>query len=157
MSLFNVSEIYQFAIKIEENGEKFYREFSEKFDDKEIKALFNLLADEEIKHKNTFEKMLSKIENYQPRESYPGEYFSYLKAYAENIIFNVDELKSKVSKISSVIDALNFAIEREWDSILYYQEIKIYVDEDRRNLIDRIIMEERNHFVRLNEAKRLFK
>ena len=32
MSLFEPSEVFQFAIRIEENGEKFYRQMVQKFD-----------------------------------------------------------------------------------------------------------------------------
>jgi len=33
---FDVSEVFQFAIRIEENGERFYRKVAEKNSDKEI-------------------------------------------------------------------------------------------------------------------------
>jgi len=37
---FSPSEIFQFAIKIEENGEAFYRKMSNKFKDSQTKELF---------------------------------------------------------------------------------------------------------------------
>jgi len=157
MALFNISEIYQFAIAIEENGEKFYRAQLKKFNDENIKKLFSLLADEEIKHKETFKSMLEKIEKYEPKESYPGEYFLYLKSYAENIIFNEKELDSKIKKIKDPKSVLDFAIKLEWDSILYYQEMKIYVSADSAKLIDDIIKEERKHFIKLSEARKNLK
>jgi rubrerythrin len=157
MALFNISEIYQFAIAIEENGEKFYRAQLKKFNDENIKKLFSLLADEEIKHKETFKSMLEKIEKYEPKESYPGEYFLYLKSYAENVIFNEKELDSKIKKIKDPKSVLDFAIKLEWDSILYYQEMKIYVSADSAKLIDDIIKEERKHFIKLSEARKNLK
>jgi rubrerythrin len=157
MALFNISEIYQFAIAIEENGEKFYRAQLKKFNDENIKKLFSFLADEEIKHKETFKSMLEKIEKYEPKESYPGEYFLYLKSYAENVIFNEKELDSKIKKIKNLKSVLDFAIKLEWDSILYYQEMKIYVSADSAKLIDDIIKEERKHFIKLSEARKNLK
>ena len=74
------SEIIQFAIKIEENGWSFYNKVVEANKDEKIKELFTFLADEEVKHKETFEAMLPEIEKYEPREAYPPEYFSYLRA-----------------------------------------------------------------------------
>ena len=89
MSLFfDASEIVTFAIKIEENGEKFYNHTVQIVGEPEVKQIFKYLAKEEAKHKNTFEELLSKIKKYKPLESYPGEYLAYLQAYVETIIFS---------------------------------------------------------------------
>ena len=69
MSSFNPSEIYQFAVRIEENGEKFYREMTNKLDNKKVKELFTFLADEEVEHKAIFKKLLSKFEKYSSKLS----------------------------------------------------------------------------------------
>ncbi|MCK4339265.1 MAG: rubrerythrin, partial [Candidatus Cloacimonetes bacterium] len=56
INIFNASEIYQFAIRIEENGEKFYRQMAKKLDEPKVKELFTLLADDEVVHKKTFKE-----------------------------------------------------------------------------------------------------
>ncbi len=153
MSIFEPSEIFQFAIRIEENGEKFYRGMALKLDNKEVKELFSALADEEVKHRLTYEGMVSNIEKYEPFENYPGEYFAYLRAYADNHIFTPNKLKEEMEKIRDAASALKFAIDRELDSILYYQEVKKLLPENQRNVIDKIIDEERRHFVKLSSCK----
>ena len=90
--MFNASEVLQFAIKIEENGEAFYLRMAKKVGDEGIKNTFNTLAEEEIKHRKIFEGMTSKIENYEPAESFPGEYFQYLRSYAEEHIFTKEKV-----------------------------------------------------------------
>ena len=75
MAQFNASEIFQFAIRMEEDGEKFYRDMAVKFNDEKFKDFFIALADEEVIHKKIFEQMVSRIESYDPPESYPGEYY----------------------------------------------------------------------------------
>jgi len=75
MNIFDVTEIYQFAVQIEENGEKFYRAMVEKFDDPKVKKLFGFLAVEEVRHEKIFKEMLTKIEDYNPQESYPRRVF----------------------------------------------------------------------------------
>ncbi|KPL14441.1 hypothetical protein AMJ74_03385 [candidate division WOR_3 bacterium SM1_77] len=152
MSVFEPSEVFQFAIRIEEGGEKFYREMAEKLQDAEVKSLFSALADEEVRHKKTYQGMVSKIEEYEPFESYPGEYFSYLRAYADNIIFTPKRMEQEMGKIKDASSALKFAIDRELDSILYYQEIKNLIPQNQRGLIDNIIEEERRHFVKLTKC-----
>jgi rubrerythrin len=152
MSVFEPSEVFQFAIRIEEGGEKFYRTMAEKLQDAEVKSLFSALADEEVKHKKIYEGMVSKIEEYEPIESYPGEYFSYLRAYADNIIFTPKKMQEEMNRIKDASSALKFAIDRELDSILYYQEVKNLVPKNQRDLIDKIIEEERRHFMKLTKC-----
>lgn len=154
MGIFKGSEIYQLAIRIEENGEKFYRKMAEELENANMKKVFTYLADEEVKHKKTFEDMASKVEKYEPPESYPGEYFAYLRAYADNIIFSQEKLEEEMSKIKGAISAIDFAIQQELDSILYYLEMKNLVLGSQRSLIDGIIEEERRHFVKLSGLKK---
>ncbi len=157
MSLFEPSEVFQFAIRIEENGEKFYRQMVQKFEDPKVKELFSYLVDEEIKHKKIYEEMVSKIEKYEPFETFPGEYFAYLRAYADKIIFTQKEFDEEIAKIKDINAALDYAINAELNSILYYQEVKNLVSENQRSTIDKIIEEERRHFVKLSEIKRTIK
>lgn len=152
---FKASEIFQFAIRIEENGERFYRNMAQKIENTNMERVFTFLANEEVKHKKTFENMVSKIEKYEPPESYPGEYFAYLRAYADNIIFSQRKLEEEMSKIKGAISAVDFAIQRELDSILYFLEMKNFIPESQRNLIDGIIEEERRHFVKLSGLKKI--
>lgn len=152
--LFEPSEIFKIAIKMEENGEKFYTEAAQKLNEGKIKALLNTLAKEEVSHKKTFEEMLAKIDEYIPEESYPGEYLTYLKAYTEKIIFDSKKIEKEMANINDVSSALDFAINRELDSILYYNEIKKSVIKSRQDLIDKIIEEERKHFLKLSDTKK---
>lgn len=149
---FNISEVYQFAIKIEENGENFYRKIAQNTKNKEVKDLFNFLADEEIRHRKIFEQNLSKIEKYEPPEIYPGEYFAYLKEYAEELIFpkNIEKELNK----EDIFEAINFGIRRELDSIMYYLEVKDLIPETQQQELDKIIKEEKSHFVRLSNLKK---
>jgi len=157
MSLFEPSEIFQFAIRIEENGEKFYRQMAQKFEDPKVKELFSFLANEEMKHKKIYEEMVSKIEKYEPFETFPGEYFAYLRAYADKIIFTQKKFDEEIANIKDINAALDYAINAELDSILYYQEIKNLVSENQGKIIDKIIEEERRHFVKLSEIKKTIK
>jgi rubrerythrin len=98
--------------------------------------------------------MLESIEKYEPATSYPDEYFGYLKAYADTLIFTKDKLEKEVEKITTGIEAADFGIRRELDSILYYQEIKSYVPEKETSSIDAVISQERLHFMRLTQLKK---
>jgi rubrerythrin len=154
MGSFKASEILEIAIKIEENGEALYRHAVTLTEDEGIKRLFASLADEEVKHRKTFEEMVSKLESYQPQETYPGEYFAYLRAYAENIIFPKEALEEELEGLYDAEDAVEFAQQREIESILYYLEAKSAVPPSQAAEIDKIIDEERAHYLKLVDVRR---
>jgi rubrerythrin len=151
---FKASEILQVAIKIEENGEKLYRHARTLADESKLKDLFGFLAAEEIKHKKTFEEMVSKLETYEPPETYPGEYFAYLRAYADSLVFSPEEVAEELEDLYDVEEAVEFAMEREIESILYYIEAKSLVPKAQADLLDGIISEERRHYLKLVDVKK---
>ena len=152
---FDIQEMLEFAIRIEENGEYFYKQMAAKIQDNSIKEMFNMLAAEEIKHRKIFENMLSSLYKYIPSESYLGEYFNYLRSYANDYIFTEDKKPEiVVKKINSAKEALDFAIGIELDSVLYYLEMKNLVSKEQINLVDNIIEEERKHYLKLSQLKK---
>jgi rubrerythrin len=156
MTNFTASDVLQFAIRLEENGESFYRQAAVRADDKKVQGLFNHLADEEIKHKLIFEDFLSRIKSFDPPESYPGEYLAYLRDYMDGRIVFSKDMDYELLGIQGTVAALDFAIQREMDSILYYQELKAFVPTKDYGTLDTIIAEERKHFSILSEAKNTY-
>jgi len=86
MSVFEASDIVEFAIRIEENGANFYRFAVQIAKDESTKKLFEQLADAEVHHKKTFEKIFAAMDKVAPPESYDGEYAAYLHNYVDNAI-----------------------------------------------------------------------
>jgi rubrerythrin len=154
MKIFEASEIMGFAIKIEEKGRVFYDFAAKLAKDEKIKGIFQFLAKEEEKHKRNFEDLKSKIEQNEPFENYPGEYQNYMNAYLENIIFPEENWEERLKTIDNIKAAINFGIRIELDSILYYHEIKRLVPKYQLDSIDKIIEEERAHFLKLLDLKK---
>lgn len=154
MSLLSASEVVQFAVRIEENGYNFYQRFADTLKSASEKEIFSYLAGEEAKHIKIFENMMEIADKFELPTSYPDEYFAYLQAYADNLIFTKDRMEKEIAKITNSKDACEFGIRRELDSILYYQEIKPFVPKNERNRIDDIITEERKHFLKLSDLKK---
>jgi rubrerythrin len=155
MGVFNASDVYEIAMRIEENGSNFYRYAAQLTKDEEAKKTFEWLAGEEEKHKATFSDLLSKIERHDPPESYPGEYGSYLHDYADNnLIFKKEVMEAEMAEVNDTLSAVDFAIRRELDSILYYHEIKGFINKTQHESIEKIINEERNHFEILSKLKK---
>jgi rubrerythrin len=157
MAIFEAKEIFKFAIRIEENGEKFYRFASNLADDEEIKRTFNYLADEEVKHKKTFTKLLSEITKDVSFENYSDEYFDYLRCYVDNVIFTEEQLEKQQKEVKDVLSAIKFAMQKELDSVLYYHEVEKFVSDKQKDLIQEIIAEERKHYAKLSEMKKNLK
>lgn len=156
MSIFNISEILQFAIRIEENGEKFYRTMSARLTEDDVKKLFATLAVQEVAHRAVFARMLEEAGSFPVAESYPDEYFSYLKAFVDNKVFDARALEPAAAAISSTLAAVDFAMDRELDSIAYYNEMRNIVPDRQKNGVDKIIAEEKKHYQLLAEIRRRY-
>lgn len=155
MEVFAASDIMEVAIRIEENGVNFYK-FAEQIAKKEDeKKLFSYLAEAEAGHKRIFEKLFAGMEKSNLTESYEGEFGAYLRSYVDNnLIFTKEIMDQQLAKVKDTSAALDFAIQRELDSILYYHEIKKLVPASQHAEVDKIIDEERKHFLSLTERKK---
>lgn len=155
MAVFEAGDIVEVAVRIEENGANFYRYAEQLAGREEVKALFRHLAEEEVKHQKTFAEILAGMERNLPPEGYDGEYAAYLHNYVDNkLVFTAEAFAKEMTQIRDEASALDFAIRRELDSLLYYREIREFLPADRRSAIDRIIAEEKDHFTRLSEMKK---
>ncbi len=151
----NMHDVVNFAIRIEENGEQFYREAAQIFADRPVKELFERLAEEETVHRRTFQGLLAGLGDYQPPETYEGEYFAYLKDFIDGkAVFREHPAMSEMAKADNILGALDFAVQREMDSILYYQEMKKLIGAKHAETIDLIVDEERMHFAFLSKLRR---
>src|SRR5512140_2549198 len=133
------ADVLNFAIRIEEDGEAFYRKAALVAAREAVKELFLRLADEEIGHKKVFQDMLSKLEQYTPTESYGGEYMAYLRDYIDDKVVFTKEKENQFLTAKDTLSAISLAMERELDSVLYYQEAKQFVMEKEWQTIDNII------------------
>ena len=157
MSVFAASDIVEVAIRIEENGVNFYKFAEQIAKQEEAKKLFAGLAQAEIEHKKTFEKIFANMEKNNPPESYEGEFGAYLRSYVDNnLIFTKEIMDKQLAKVKDTSAALDFAIQRELDSILYYHEIKKLVPAAQHEAIEKIIEEERKHFLSLTAMKKSY-
>lgn len=50
-------DIFQYAMQMEKDGEDYYRQLVQQTENKGLKTILTILADEEVKHQNAIEKM----------------------------------------------------------------------------------------------------
>jgi rubrerythrin len=155
METVRAGDVFKVAIEIEKNGEKFYRYAAGLAEDPKTKEVFTYTAGEEAKHRKTFEAMAEQVDDdYTPPETYPGEYRKYVKAYSQGIVFPEGGIETQFKKVVNVEDALEFAIQKEIESILYYLEMRNFVPDSQRKDVDKIVEEERRHYLNLTDLKR---
>ena len=140
-----VKDVLTLAIRLEEEGERFYRELSEHYDGK-IKETFLELADQEKLHAEIFRKMSD--------QNFWDEVDSYLSGYAFYQVFpDTDEILKR--KDLTLREVLEIAISVEKDSIILYYELKDgLVNSDEQKTVKRIIEQEKEHLRKLLALKR---
>lgn len=153
---FNAGEVFQIAIEIEKNGYIFYQKARDKISDLDVKELFEYLASEEIKHKEKFAFLKSQLpENAKESTVWDpeNEINRYLKMMADTHIFRTTkEIEEKINQIKSVTDAINFAIQFEKDSIIFFLTMQDLTEEKKgKELIGQLIKEEQKHLEKLTK------
>ncbi|MBN1621721.1 MAG: ferritin family protein [Endomicrobiales bacterium] len=151
---FSVNEVVEMAVQIEKNGRDFYSSAAKNTQNETNRETFKYLAEEEKKHIDAFQKVLSQIENYEPSESYTPEYFSYLKILAgEHVFTKSKNAEAIVKSLKNDIDIIDFAIGIEKDSIIFYYEMKGLILGRKIPALDEVIKQEQEHFAKLTNLK----
>jgi len=151
----NAIEVFEVAQQIERNGAMFYRKAAELFSESDISNKFLELADWEIRHEQVFKDMGDKLVDSSQKTSTELEKKEFdPKLMACLAVFGtVSDPLHKLKSIKKVTDALKTAIEKEKESITFYEGLKDFVhDEDDKNKVDDIIEEETHHIKILNQA-----
>ena len=153
--IFAGSEIVELGVQVEKNGRDFYNTLIRQSKHKNAKEIFKYLAGEEEKHIATFQRILDKLEKYEPPESYPGEYFAYMNALASDYVFTKKDKGKEIAKnITSDKEAVDMGIGFEKDSILFYEGMRRVVPEYDHKVLDELIRQEQNHLRQLSDLKK---
>lgn len=146
--MYSASELLAIAVRIEENGERFYRHLADRTGEAEVQTILYHLADQETEHGRLFASMQEGLEDSSaPLEEYEGEQEAYIRSCADQVVFTFDEAELAAMDPA---EAIRFAIHREGDSILFYTELKKILPSRHHTLLGRIIAEEKQHFTRLS-------
>ena len=135
--------VYEYAMKVEKDGECYYRELATKTDNAGVKSILTMLADEEVKHYALFEKMnKNQIIPTQPQV----DIFKHTK--------NMFEKMQKENKLPSFSqDQIEFyknALLSEETSYKFYTEKALMLEEgEQKEAFLRIAEEEHAHYVLL--------
>ena len=141
---FNANDIFEMAIKIEQNGAKFYRNAAQQVNDERHKQFLLELASMEDDHVVIFANMQKELKDedtFSTTFDPDDENVLYLKALADTRVFFEKEQPDNSFK-----SILSTAIQTEKDSIAFYLGMKGLVSANLgQSKIDDIIKEEMSH------------
>jgi rubrerythrin len=148
--LFSTVEILDIAIGIEQNGEAVYRDALEIISEPRLVDLLTWMADEEVKHSKWFSDLKQNVatESANPFVEEMGrELFNDLLGEKSFSHKEVD-----FSKVEQIDDLMEIFVEFEKDSILFYELLEPFIeDESTLENLKKIIAEENNHITRLQD------
>ena len=148
-------ELIDIAVGIERNGAAFYDSLVESTRDLTAKSAYQSLADQEREHMGIFQGMLGLAGEHSFSETYTEEYDVYLKALVDSSVFTDDQVAREMAqKVSSDAEAIHIGIIAEKESILFYSEMRNLVRRPDREVLTRIVGEERSHLRQLSELKK---
>jgi rubrerythrin len=151
MERYSIREVVDQALQTERLGYQFYTMMIQNFEkEEEMKKLFSHLAIEEKKHEKTFADMLALVKDEEPANWEEGE--QYLRAIVESEFFlGKNKALPSMEHVKTVADAVDFALEFEKQTFLYFSGLKDWVKE--KEMVDGIIEEEKKHIMQLNKFK----
>ncbi|MCK4828215.1 ferritin family protein [bacterium] len=153
---FSGDEIIKMAVKTEETGYEFYRAAQKNTQSEKLKDLFDYLAKEELKHKTIYLGLEGSIEEHP--QGVPvdwDELGHYIKAMTDSSLFLGEDSNINVaSRASSDIEAIDFAIGFEKDTLLFFYQVNEIVKAADKHIVEKIIQEEKQHIKKLMEMKK---
>ncbi len=131
-------DIFEYAMQMEKDGEDYYRQLAQQTENKGLKTILTMLADEEVKHYKAIEKM--KTEKPQMVET-------TILSNAKNVFA---QLKESDEKLDSDIEQKELYIKAqdiEKESQDFYKEKANEVKEEyQKVLFLRLAEEEKRHY-----------
>jgi rubrerythrin len=146
--LFSTDEILDLAVQIERNGEAVYRDAIGLLSDPELVSLLGWMADEEAKHAKWFSDLKDQFETQSANpfvEEMSRELFSDLLDGK-----NFSHAEVDFSRVADVGELMTIFIEFEKDTVLFYEVLEPFIEDDSTLAnLKRIIAEENNHISKL--------
>jgi len=145
--MFTLNDLFDIAVKLEQNGKSVYNNALEKTQDKNLKDLLQWMADEEDCHSNWFldQKELLSKETDDLEVMIPD----VLKDMMGENTLSLDEVD--FSQIITQVQLLKTFIMFENDTILFYEFLETFIDSPQvLEGLKNIIREETVHVEKLN-------
>ena len=148
--MFTLSEIIDLAIRIEKNGENAYRKAQEEVSNPSLASMLQWLAEEEVEHVKWFTQLKEKAATLaeDPKLEEMGK--AILQGVLGDQAFSIKD--ADFSKIEDINSLLELSVEFEKDTVLFYEMLSAFIDdEETLSQLEKIIEEEKRHVQLLEE------
>ncbi len=140
--------VYEYAMKVEKEGEAYYRELAAVATNPGLKRIFNMLAEEEVKHYNVFKNMMKK-------EALDLDKLDLITD-TKTIFQTLNEEKNSVDLDKEQIQFYKDAIAREENSHNFYADKACEIEDEKEKAIFLQIAEEETKHKKVLEEIVLF-
>lgn len=135
---------FEFAIKMELDGEKYYKEQAEINKDNGLNAVFLLLAKDEENHAKILQNKFNKL-SYELQDN-------NILSKSKNVFKGIKDFKSGIRELPKQLDLYRAALEKEKQSIDLYKKLLDEATEDQeKSLFEYLVKQETDHFAILEE------
>ena len=156
MGVFTATEVCDLGIEKEKKRRDFYGLAAERFTDEELRDLFTRLRNWEEQHIEKFRQIRANTEGLELVESYPGELEAYMQALVDEKLYRHVTPAQFGEFVKTPLDAIWYGIDFEKDAILFFQEVLPYADSPSKDVIQKLIDEEKQHIVYLVRLKKKY-
>lgn len=148
--MFTLEDIRNIAIQIETNGENTYRKVAENATDKDVKAIFTWMADEEHRHAEWFKNFKTSTPLTPEQEELANMGKNLLQDMVKDQTFSLDP--DQLANAANLYDMLSQSVVFEQDTVLFYEFIGgLLSDEETGRQLENIIAEEKKHAAQLQD------
>jgi rubrerythrin len=147
--MFTLGEIIDLAVRVETNGQKAYRKAQGQVTDPALASMLGWLAAEEAEHEKWFPRLKENlnINQQDPQLEEMGK--TVLQGVLGDQTFSIDD--ADFSKIEDLDSLLVLSVEFEKDTILFYEMLSAFIEDEPTLMHLNRIIEEENRHVRLLE------
>lgn len=148
--MFSAEEILDIAIRLEQNGEAIYRKATQEIHNPEFVEMLQWISREESRHAEWFENLKHDLalrpDNLMAREMQKDVFQDMIGDQS----FSLKEVD--FSRISGIDELIRVFIEFEEDTVLFYEMLEPFLQEEAPlRQLKKIIAEEKHHIQRLRE------
>jgi len=158
MRVCTISDVCNWAIQIEQQGELFYEQASGYSDDKDLRKLLVYLKNQEIKHIRRFTALNNAFSKKKSPFTVDQQFENLLDAFMRGMaFFDVSEVRDKISrgKKAGTKDLLRLAMDVELNTLLFYQKLSEYIrSKPAKSALSAIIREEESHLIKLRNLRK---
>lgn len=147
-------QVLTMAVELEKMGKLYYDAIIDGLSDSRAKEIFQILADDEVKHEQLFQEMLDDMEPSEASEIDDPRVIEYFRALIDKKILPTELQTNKVRKeLGDPAAGIRIALTLEKDAILFFHEMLVFAPDEDQPTIKQIIDEERDHLLRILKLK----